>query len=272
MSSTGRAVIPQMRMLPMRIPRSVLIATDGLPMNPLDGQHYDLTGYKMWAERGFALLKMNGLAPWATLGTRPVSAASLRHVRPCAQACARRLAERLWFATMMRAGCRWGGRFGELAVAAAVIGGLGGAAFAGLLYHHGRDPRLPRVEALAAYSSLSSTRVVDRNGLLLGEVGAARHSPVPFEQISPALVQAALAEEPAFLKGSGPDWRGLARRTDRQLPWIRPRSKLPAGITHAAARRAFAAPEPASSAGCRRWCWSGSCRASCPARRSSSWR
>ena len=45
-SSTGRAVIPQMRMLPMRIPRSVLIPTDGLPMNPLDGQHYDLTGYK----------------------------------------------------------------------------------------------------------------------------------------------------------------------------------------------------------------------------------
>jgi hypothetical protein len=65
-SSTGRAVIPQMRMLPMRIPRSVLIPTDGLPMNPLDGQHYDLTGYKMWAERGFALLKMNGLMPWAT--------------------------------------------------------------------------------------------------------------------------------------------------------------------------------------------------------------
>ena len=63
-SSTGRAVIPQMRMLPMRIPRSVLIPTDGLPMNPLDGQHYDLTGYKQWAERGFGLLKMNGLAPW----------------------------------------------------------------------------------------------------------------------------------------------------------------------------------------------------------------
>jgi hypothetical protein len=28
---------PRMRMLPMRIPRSVLIPTDGLPMNPLDG-------------------------------------------------------------------------------------------------------------------------------------------------------------------------------------------------------------------------------------------
>jgi hypothetical protein len=64
-SSTGRIIIPQLRALPMRITRSVLIATDGLPMNPLDGQHYDLTGYKLWAERGFALLKMNGWMPWA---------------------------------------------------------------------------------------------------------------------------------------------------------------------------------------------------------------
>jgi hypothetical protein len=42
----------------------VVIPTDGLPMNPLDGQHYDLTGYKQWAERGVGLLRMNGLAPW----------------------------------------------------------------------------------------------------------------------------------------------------------------------------------------------------------------
>ncbi len=130
----------------------------------------------------------------------------------------------------------------RIAVSAAVIGGVGGASLGGLLYHHGRDPRLPRVEALAAYSSLSSTRVVDRNGLLLGEVGTARHSPVPFEQISPALVQAALAEEPAFLNGSGPDWRGLARAliaSFREFGQVEAAS----GITHAAARRAFAAPE-----------------------------
>ena len=45
--------------------RSVLIPTDGLPMNPLDGQHHDLTGYKLWAERGLAVPKMNGWTPWA---------------------------------------------------------------------------------------------------------------------------------------------------------------------------------------------------------------
>jgi hypothetical protein len=64
-SSTARVIIPQMRALPMRITRSVLIATDKLPMNPLDGQHYDLTGYKLWAERGFDLLTKEGWTPWA---------------------------------------------------------------------------------------------------------------------------------------------------------------------------------------------------------------
>ena len=51
-SSTGRIIIPQLRALPMRVPRSVVIPTDGLPINPLDGHHYDLTGHKLWAERG----------------------------------------------------------------------------------------------------------------------------------------------------------------------------------------------------------------------------
>ena len=64
-SNTAKIVIPQLRQLPMRVLRSVVIPTDGLPINPLDGHHYDLTGHKLWAERGHALLRMNGLAPWA---------------------------------------------------------------------------------------------------------------------------------------------------------------------------------------------------------------
>jgi carbohydrate esterase-like sialic acid-specific acetylesterase len=65
MSSAAKTIIPQIRALPMQVTRSLVIPTDGLPMNPLDNQHYDLTGYKMWAERGVALLKMNGWAAWA---------------------------------------------------------------------------------------------------------------------------------------------------------------------------------------------------------------
>jgi hypothetical protein len=64
-SSTGRVIIPQLQALPERISRSVLIPSDGLPINELDGHHYDLAGHKMWAERGIGLLKTKGWAPWA---------------------------------------------------------------------------------------------------------------------------------------------------------------------------------------------------------------
>jgi hypothetical protein len=58
-------IIPQLEALPSRISRAVLIPSDGLPINPLDGHHYDLTGHKLWAERGIELLEAKGLAPWA---------------------------------------------------------------------------------------------------------------------------------------------------------------------------------------------------------------
>ena len=64
-SRTAKVIIPQLRALPQRIPRSLVIPTEGLPINPLDGHHYDLTGHKLWAERGFTLLEMNGWMPWA---------------------------------------------------------------------------------------------------------------------------------------------------------------------------------------------------------------
>jgi hypothetical protein len=64
-SAVGQIVVPQLHALPDRIPRSVLILTEGLPINALDGHHYNLAGHKMWAERGMALLKMKGWMPWA---------------------------------------------------------------------------------------------------------------------------------------------------------------------------------------------------------------
>jgi hypothetical protein len=53
----------QMRIAMMNIRRSGLIASEGLPMS--DDHHYDLVGYKMWAERGFAILKSSNWIPWA---------------------------------------------------------------------------------------------------------------------------------------------------------------------------------------------------------------
>jgi len=54
----------QLRIANQNIPRSGLIATDGLPM--ADDHHYDLEGYKLWVERGFAILSQGGWLPWAT--------------------------------------------------------------------------------------------------------------------------------------------------------------------------------------------------------------
>lgn len=65
-SGIARVIIPQMRMVPMRLPRSLVIPTDGLTTNPRDGYHYDLNGHKLWAERGVMLLGKNGWMPWAT--------------------------------------------------------------------------------------------------------------------------------------------------------------------------------------------------------------
>jgi hypothetical protein len=53
----------QMRLAIMNIPRAALIPSEMLPMS--DDHHYDLTGYKLWAERGFMLMKAGGLIPWA---------------------------------------------------------------------------------------------------------------------------------------------------------------------------------------------------------------
>jgi len=57
---TARA---QLRIAQANIPRSAIVPTDGLPMS--DDHHFDLTGYRMWAERAFGLIQQGGWAPWA---------------------------------------------------------------------------------------------------------------------------------------------------------------------------------------------------------------
>ncbi len=55
------------------IPRAGLIPSEGLPMS--DDHHYNLVGYKLWAERGFQIMRMKELVPWAT--TVPESTATV---------------------------------------------------------------------------------------------------------------------------------------------------------------------------------------------------
>jgi hypothetical protein len=54
----------QLKLAQQNIARSVIIPTDMLPMS--DDHHFDLNGYKQWAERAFALMQMNDWVSWAT--------------------------------------------------------------------------------------------------------------------------------------------------------------------------------------------------------------
>ncbi len=56
-------VIQQLQRVIAEVPRSALIPTTDIPMQ--DDHHFNLLGHKIWAERGLAILKEKGWAPWA---------------------------------------------------------------------------------------------------------------------------------------------------------------------------------------------------------------
>ena len=60
----GKAVRPQIQMVPTLDPLSAVISTDGLPMQ--DDRHLNFQGHKTWAERGFATMAEKKWLPWAT--------------------------------------------------------------------------------------------------------------------------------------------------------------------------------------------------------------
>jgi hypothetical protein len=65
----SKACREQLRIASEKIPRAGLIATMGIPMS--DDHHYNLVGYKMWAERGFKIMATKDLIPWATVANPP---------------------------------------------------------------------------------------------------------------------------------------------------------------------------------------------------------
>jgi hypothetical protein len=59
-ATTARA---QLKLAQQNITRSAIIPCEMLPMS--DDHHYDLTGYKIWAERALGIMQMNGWVPWS---------------------------------------------------------------------------------------------------------------------------------------------------------------------------------------------------------------
>ena len=74
------------------------------------------------------------------------------------------------------------------------------------------SPRLPSVAVLRDVRDQEPLRVYTRDGLLMGEFGEMRRTPVRFEEVPPRMVQAFLAaEDDRFLEHGGIDIPGLVR-------------------------------------------------------------
>ncbi len=102
---------------------------------------------------------------------------------------------------------KWALRFALLGASLVLV--LAGCAALAVAYY-GRD--LPPVESLREYHDPEVTRVVDRNGAVLGEIFEERRTVVSLERIPRHLVLSILAAEDAdFYRHRGLDYLGLLR-------------------------------------------------------------
>lgn len=91
-----------------------------------------------------------------------------------------------------------------------VLAFIGATAAVTILHYFSRD--LPSVHAIHDYAPPQTTRVLDRNGNLIGEIYDERRTIVPLEKIPRVMVLSVLAAEDAdFYVHAGFDVRGIAR-------------------------------------------------------------
>jgi len=95
---------------------------------------------------------------------------------------------------------------GTLAAFAAI------AALVGMFGYYGSDPKLPNLSRLDAYRPKQVTRILDRNGAPIGELGLEKRTLVPYDAIPKLLVQAVVAAEDAeYFNHGGLDYMGMVR-------------------------------------------------------------
>lgn len=113
---------------------------------------------------------------------------------------------------------KWAKRAG---IAFAALTLLGMAGLVGIFWYYGRD--LPTVESLRSYRPPQITRVVDRDGEVIGEIFVERRTVVPMERIPRELVWSVLAAEDAdFYEHKGLDYPGIMRAIFRDVLSGRP--------------------------------------------------
>ena len=90
--------------------------------------------------------------------------------------------------------------------------GLAAAALGAVFYYFGHDPNLPSLSGIGDYRPPQITRVLDRDGNLIGEIGSEHRTVVPYAQFPKVLIQAVLAAEDAdFFEHEGLDYKGMVR-------------------------------------------------------------
>jgi len=111
---------------------------------------------------------------------------------------------------------RWKVWLKRLFVTGLVLGVLGLCVLAGVFWYYGRD--LPDVTTLREYAPPQTTRVLARDGEVLGEVFTERRTVIPIEAIPRSMIVATLAAEDAdFYQHEGLDYPGIVRAVLRDL-------------------------------------------------------
>src|SRR5436189_587440 len=95
---------------------------------------------------------------------------------------------------------------GVAAAFAAVVG------LVSLFAFYGSDPKLPKISKLDDFHAKQVTRILDRAGTPIGELGMEKRTVVPYAQIPKLLVNAVVAAEDAdYFNHEGIDYRGMLR-------------------------------------------------------------
>ncbi len=86
------------------------------------------------------------------------------------------------------------------------------AAVVGLFSYYGSDPKLPNLSRLDTYRPKQLTRILDRNGAPIGELGSEKRTVIPYDAIPKLLVNAVVSAEDAdYFQHGGLNYRGMVR-------------------------------------------------------------
>src|SRR5262252_270486 len=111
-------------------------------------------------------------------------------------------------------GGRWNaGRVVRVVLQAGVLAAFAAVAgLVGLFSFYGSHPKLPQISKLDDFHPKQVTRVLDRSGTPIGELGMEKRTVVPYAQIPKLLINGVIAAEDAdYFHHEGIDYRGMVR-------------------------------------------------------------